>query len=123
MNRMRIGAIALSFAGAMALGLAGSAAAAPVASGMTGLKAATPSDVSTVQYRRGGYRGGRYHRGRGWGPGAGIAAGIIGLGIGAALAPRYYYDEPPPYYGPPRYYAPPAYYYDGPRYYREPYWD
>jgi hypothetical protein len=53
-------------------------------------------------------------------PGVAVAAGILGLGVGAAIASdhphyrrHYYYaPPPPPYYG---YYAPPpAYYYAPP---------
>jgi hypothetical protein len=43
----------------------------------------------------------------GWGPGAAIGAGILGLAVGASLAhPAYAYGPPPP-----------AYYYGGPGYY------
>jgi hypothetical protein len=56
----------------------------------------------------GGYnRGGYYHRG-GNGAGAAVAAGIIGLGIGAAIA-----SSNRPYYAPPSYYAPPPAVYYG----------
>jgi len=56
---------------------------------------------------RGGYRGG----GGGGAAGAAIVGGIIGLGVGAAIASNGYngyYAPPPVYYGPPTgYYAPP----------------
>jgi hypothetical protein len=52
---------------------------------------------------RGGYRGGYYG-------GGAVAAGIIGLGVGAALASNYgYYGRPYGYYG--GYYAPGPYAY------------
>jgi hypothetical protein len=56
------------------------------------------------------YRGGGgYHRGGGGG--AAIVGGLIGLGLGAAIASGnrgYGYAPPPAYYGPPPgYYAPP----------------
>ncbi|MGH7093888.1 MAG: hypothetical protein ACREFB_10175 [Stellaceae bacterium] len=61
-----------------------------------------------------GYRGGHYgysHRG-GNGAGAAIIGGLIGLGIGAAIAtsrppPPTYYGYPNGYYAPP---PPPVYY-------------
>ena len=50
--------------------------------------------------------------------GAAVVAGLLGLGVGAAIAsdhprypPRYYYAPPPP---PVVYYAPPPAYYYGP---------
>jgi hypothetical protein len=64
-----------------------------------------------------GYRGHYYHGGGG-AAGAAIVGGIVGLGLGAALASNAYngYAAPPPvYYGAPSgYYAappPPAVYY------------
>jgi hypothetical protein len=43
---------------------------------------------------------------RGYGPGAVAAAGILGLGVGAALAgPHYAYGPPPGYYAGPGYYG------------------
>jgi hypothetical protein len=56
--------------------------------------------------------GGNYHHGGGGNAaGAAIIGGIIGLGVGAAIASKGYYAAPPPpvYYG-----APPAYYYAPP---------
>jgi hypothetical protein len=61
------------------------------------------------------HRGGNYyHRGGGGGgaAGAAIVGGIVGLGLGAAIASNgyngYYAPPPPVYYGPPSgYYAPP----------------
>ena len=56
--------------------------------------------------------GGNYHRGGGGNAaGAAIIGGIIGLGVGAAIASQGYYGAPPPpvYYG-----SPPAYYYAPP---------
>ena len=57
-------------------------------------------------------RGHNYHHsGGGNAAGVAIIGGIIGLGIGAAIASNGYYAAPPPpvYYG-----APPAYYYAPP---------
>jgi hypothetical protein len=56
----------------------------------------------------GGYGGYRGHYGyRGWGPGAAVGAGILGLAVGAALAtPRYNYGYDYGYAPPP---PPPAY--------------
>ncbi|MBV9510242.1 MAG: hypothetical protein JO303_08185 [Caulobacteraceae bacterium] len=48
----------------------------------------------------------------GWGPGAAIGAGILGVAVGASLAHPAYYAPAPVYYGPP-----PAYYDPGPVYY------
>jgi hypothetical protein len=99
----------------------------------TALTAAAPAEAQ----RWGGYR--YHHRGNGGNVAAGaLLGGIVGLGIGAAIAGNnrdryydrgYYYDAPPP---PPRvvyredYYAPPPppprvvvrerYYDYGPRY-------
>ncbi|NIJ08844.1 hypothetical protein FHS31_002468 [Sphingomonas vulcanisoli] len=66
---------------------------------------AAPADAQRF-HGGGGYRGGWHggYRG-GWGGGA-VAAGIIGLGVGAAIASR-------PYYGGYKGYAP-GYYYDDP---------
>lgn len=55
-------------------------------------------------YYHGGYG---YHHGGG---GAAIAAGVVGLALGAAIAS----DHPHYYYGGPGYYGPPAPYYYGP---------
>jgi len=100
-----------------------------VALAATALTAAAPADAQ--RYRR-------YHRGGGDVATGAILGGIVGLGVGAAIASnnrnRYYYDDgyyygPPPrtrgyYYAPPppprvvyrdyyapRYYAPPPRYY------------
>ena len=49
-------------------------------------------------YHHGG--GNNYHHGGGNAAGAAIIGGIIGLGVGAAIASRGYYAPPPPvYYG------------------------
>ncbi|MFG6283813.1 hypothetical protein DC429_02450 [Arthrobacter sp. TPD3018] len=84
-----------------------------VALAATALTAAAPADAQ----RWGGYR--HYNRGGGDAVAGALIGGVLGLGIGAAIAssnrPRYYdrgyyYDAPPP---PPRvvyedrYYAPP----------------
>lgn len=55
------------------------------------------------------WHGRRDYRGHGHGnaAGAAIVGGLIGLGLGAAIASQGY-APPPAYYGPPRgYYAPP----------------
>jgi hypothetical protein len=81
---------------------AGSASAMPIAAGLA-LGNGAPSNLETVRWG-----------GRGWGWGAGIAAGAI-VG-GALLAPRYYGPRPY-YYGSGPYYAPGPYYVDpGPVY-------
>ncbi len=58
-----------------------------------------------------GWHGGNYHHYNNRGAvGAAIVGGIVGLGVGAAIASGGYgyYAPPPVYYGPPRgYYAPP----------------
>lgn len=84
-----------------------------VALAATALTAAAPADA---QRYRGGYR--HYNRGGGDVAAGAILGGIVGLGVGAAIASNnrgryydrgYYYDAPPP--------RPRAYYYDrGPGY-------
>jgi hypothetical protein len=65
-----------------------------------------------------GWRGGGYH-GYGYGPGPVLAAGVLGVAIGASLD-RPYYGAPPGYYAGPGYYG----YYEGCRsYWRwSPHW-
>jgi hypothetical protein len=61
-----------------------------------------------AEHRHG--NGNYYHHSGGNAAGAAIIGGIIGLGVGSAIASRGYYAPPPPvYYGspPPYYYAPP----------------
>ena len=66
-------------------------------------------------------RGRGWDRGRDWdrghhggAAGAAIIGGIIGLGVGAAIASQGGYAPPPPaYYGAPSYYAPPPAVYYG----------
>lgn len=100
-----------------------------------GLGAVLAATVITTAAPAEAQRWRRYDRGRGGDVAAGaILGGIVGLGVGAAIAngnrDRYYYDDGY-YYGPrPRYrgyYAPPPppprYYYRdyyGPRYYAPP---
>jgi hypothetical protein len=75
--------------------------------------------VPAQAYPYGGWHGGGWHGG-GWGPGAAVAAGVLGLAVGAAIAdqPHYYYG--PGYYAPP----PPAYGYGyGACYARHRVWD
>jgi hypothetical protein len=95
---------AAALAGALAIGVAGTGVAAPQSSGVRA--ASHTTDISAqrrharVVHRRG------YRRGYAYGPGpavAGAALGIIGAGVAAATAPRYYYSEPYPYYGAPAY--------------------
>jgi len=87
------------------------AATAALALGGVTLGAAAPAEARYHGYH-GGYHGHYYHHGGG----SALAAGIIGLGVGAAIASDGYYG-PRGYYG-PAYYAPPppppAYYYGGP---------
>ena len=89
----------------------------------TALSAAAPAEA---QRWHGGYGGYRHHGGNV--AGAALLGGIVGLGVGAAIASNHdhYYDRG--YYR--GYYGPPRYYYDGP-YYRphcwtqwrwDPYW-
>jgi hypothetical protein len=60
-------------------------------------------------------RGHYYHHGyNGNAAGAAIVGGLIGLGVGAAIASNGYYAPPAYYPPPPAYYAPP------PRYYAPP---
>ncbi len=80
--------------------------------GGAALTTATPA---AAQHWGGGYRGGGYYHGgydrdyhRGYGGGAVLGAGILGLAVGAAVAGhpyRSYYAAPPPayYYGPSYY--------------------
>jgi hypothetical protein len=98
-----LGAIAAS----AIVGGAQPASAGPLPVGASTVKAAAPTEVVDVRYRRGG---GAVI--------AGAAAGLIGgLIASQAYAPRYYGYYPPAYY-PPAYYPPvygPIYY--GPTYY------
>ena len=71
---------------------------------VVGLLAAAPAQARDWHGRGGGGWHGGYHRGGGAGPA--IAAGLIGLGVGAAIASSA--APPPAYYGPaPGYYTPP----------------
>ena len=54
-----------------------------------------------------GYHGGYYGHGHYYG--GALAAGVIGFGLGAALASPYYYDSYPGYYYGPSYYYGPDY--------------
>ncbi|MBX6425141.1 MAG: hypothetical protein IRZ09_04380 [Variibacter sp.] len=107
-------ALAFGFAGALTISLPNAGLAAPVTAGSaTGLKAATdalPGAVTSVRWR------GR-HYGHGGALVAGLAAGIIGAAAISAFAPRYDYY---PYYSEPYYYGGPVYY-GAPSYYT-PYW-
>jgi hypothetical protein len=97
--------LAIAAAGVMALAGTVSSSAAPVMSSTTGVKAAVSDNIVDVRWRRGW----------GWGGvGAGLAAGaLLGAGIAAATAPRYYYgpgyDYYPAYGGAYAYEAPVVY--------------
>ena len=76
--------------------------------------------AAQAQHHRGGYGGGR-HGGHGGDATAAIIAGIVGLGLGAAIAGASQppaYAPPPVYYPSPGYYTPPppAAYYGAPSY-------
>ena len=105
--------------------------AAPVLAAM----AVAPAVAKADWHGRGGYGGGYYQQApRGYYPhhrehggdwaGAALAAGIIGLGVGAIVAnsqpayayPPTYYAPPPVYYAPPPVYVAPGYYPAYPRY-------
>lgn len=81
-----------------------------IALAATAVVAAAPADAQRYGYR-GGYHGGYRHGGGDVAAGA-LLGGIVGLGLGAAIAndgrgryyDRGYYDAPPP---------PPRAYYDG----------
>lgn len=76
-----------------------------VALAATAVTASAPADAQ----RYGGYRGG-YHHGGGNVAGAAILGGLVGLGVGAAIA-----DSHRGYYGGPGYYG--RGYYGAPGYY------
>jgi hypothetical protein len=65
--------------------------------------------ASADDWHHGGWQGYHHKGGNGAAVGAAIAGGIIGLGLGAAIASNpYNYAPPPSYYAPPpSYYAPP----------------
>jgi hypothetical protein len=72
-------------------------------SAAAGIKAAAPDNVTDVRWRRG-------YGGWGWHGGAGLAAGaLLGAGIAAATAPRYYYPHGAYAYGEPYAYGGPVY--------------
>jgi hypothetical protein len=91
----------------------------------TALSSAVPAEAQRHGGYRGGYHGGYHgHRG-GDAAGAALLGGIVGLGLGAAIASNHggYYDR--------SYYYDRRYYYDRPHYYRphcwsqwrwDPYW-
>jgi hypothetical protein len=112
-------AAAAGLAGALALGAAGSSVAAPQASpaGIKSKPEATTDISSQRRYRYANRRVYRRHYGPGPAVGAAIGLGILGAGVAAATAPRYYYSEPYPYYGGPAYYGG-GYGYGG----YDPYW-
>lgn len=87
--------------------------AALAALALGGSLVATTAAPASADGWRGGYGGyhggwGGYHggyRGPGWGGAA--VAGVLGLGLGAAIASNnhYYYGPPPAYYAGPTYYG------------------
>lgn len=93
--------------------ITGAVAAATLATTM--VAATTPADAQRWRGGygyRGGWHGGGYHRHGGVSPGAAVGIGLLGLGVGAAIAstnqPYYgggYYAAPPP---------PPVAYYPAP---------
>lgn len=94
----------------------------------TALAASTFAATAPAEAQYRGYRGYRHH-GRGDAAGAAILGGILGLGVGAAIASNnnrdryydrgYYYDAPPRVVYRERYYeAPPRVIYRD-RYYRD----
>ena len=78
-----------------------------IALGATALATTAPADAQRYGgYRGGGYHGGGYHRGGIGAGGAAVLGGLVGLGVGAAIASnnRPYYGGGYGYYGPgPRY--------------------
>ena len=84
-----------------------------VALAATALTAAAPAEAQRWGGYRGGYHG--YHGGYGYRggnvAGAAILGGLVGLGVGAAIADsrRPYGYGGPGYYGAPGYYAGPGY--------------
>ena len=84
---------------------------------------ATAPVVHADQWRGGYGNGGYYHHHHNNNAAtAAIVGGLVGLGVGAAIASGGGYFAPPPaYYGPPPgYYAPPQGYYGAPGYYGYP---
>ncbi len=75
-------------------------AAVALTLGGAALATATPA---SAQHWGGGYHGGYGYRG--YGGGAVLGAGLLGLAVGAAVAGPHYYGYPPPAYN-----AGPAYY-------------
>ena len=107
-NLMQKTALALGFAGALAIGATGASQAAPLPTGTLAVKAANPSTLTDVHWRGGG--------------GAlafGIGAGLLGAAALGAWGPYPYYG----YYGHPYpYYRPYAYYGAPYPYWRRPHW-
>jgi hypothetical protein len=67
--------------------------------------------VAQARYWHGGWHRGGWHHGGGGGAAAAIIGGLVGLGVGAAIASSGAVP-PPAYYGPaPGYAPPPAVYY------------
>lgn len=90
MNKLMVAGLA----GSLLIGAAGPTLALPLASNGTAVEKAAPVTTTDVRWRG---RHGHWHNGRWIGPAVGL--GILGLGIAAATAPRYY-DGPYGYYDP-----------------------
>ncbi len=88
----------LSVSMACALAAASLSPVAVQAAGFPTILGASKAEEAKVEQVHRRYY--RHHRDyRGYNAGAAVAAGIIGLGVGAAIAsqPRYYYDDGPVY--------------------------
>jgi hypothetical protein len=83
---------------------------------LTAVALSTGLGIAPAAHAADWHHGGHYHhRGGGNAAGAAVIGGLVGLGVGAAIASGGgYYAPPPVYYGAPGYYyapAPPSVYY------------